>query len=182
MINDKNNYIFIILFFIIIIFLINAFAIEKNNYKDIEYNYLINKYDKNTIDLILKYCNIEKIDCLLFISLIENESNFNPFAFNLNKNGSIDRGLCQLNNYSFPDFKKKEFYNIENNIKIGTNYFKWCIIKSGSIYNGLICYNGGIGNFKRKKIKIKTYKYAIKILLIREKLYNEIIFIKNKGD
>ena len=62
---------------------------------------------KIIIDEALK----ENVPVNLAFALCMKESTFNPTAFNKNKNGSIDRGLFQLNNYYRPKMEEKEYYN-----------------------------------------------------------------------
>jgi len=116
-------------------------------------------------NLAVEYTKMYNIDTNLFLAIMRVESAFNPRAINHNKNGSIDRGLCQLNNKTFSNLTVKDFYNIETNIKYGTSFLDWCLKKSQkNTVKALAFYNAGIGAVTKKKVGEHTLDYINKVL------------------
>ncbi|MDD3149477.1 MAG: transglycosylase SLT domain-containing protein [Candidatus Gastranaerophilales bacterium] len=113
-------------------------------------------------DLINTYASQNKLDANLVIALIREESYFNPYAIS----ASDARGLMQLmpmtaNDivrwYKFEQFNKKDLFNPEMNIKIGTAYLNHL---KQYFNNNMICvigsYNGGPGAVQKW---LNTIKY-----------------------
>ncbi len=86
----------------------------------------------------------------LILAIIQQESSFNPMAYNKNKDGTEDRGLMQVNyqhniklmkEYGIED--PNQLYDIKTNIEIGTrilyenykNFKDW--IMAVKAYNGI---------------------------------------------
>ena len=70
---------------------------------------------------ILYYSDQFNVPAALAFALSWEESNFHPRAVNRgNRDGSIDRGLFQLNNRSFPNLKLEDFFDIKTNIPRAT--------------------------------------------------------------
>ncbi len=127
--------------------------------------------DDNITKLVIKYTKLYNVDIFLFVSIMKVESDFNPFAENINNNGSIDRGLCQLNNNTFNKLNGDDFFNPEKNIENGVSFFKWCLNTSNqNLIKALAFYNTGIGNVKNKKVGEITLDYINKILKEKEEL------------
>lgn len=115
------------------------------------------------------------IEPSLLAALIKVESDFNPLAINYNYNGSIDRGLCQLNNRTFTSFQVGDFYNTELNIKTGAEFLKWCIDNAeNNMVVALAYYNAGYGNVTNEKVGDTTLNYINKILH-HKKTYDEAL-------
>ena len=148
------------------------FLLKKNNFINDEiklkyYTNIIN--DENIAKLILKYTKLYNVETSLFVSIIKVESDFDPLAENINKNGSIDRGLCQLNNNTFKELDHEDFFNPEKNIKNGVLFLKWCLNNSNkNLVKALAFYNTGIGNVRNKKVGETTLDYINKILKEKE--------------
>lgn len=93
------------------------------------------------------------IDPVLLRAIAKQESGFNPRATNINKNGSADYGLMQINSGHIPELKrlgvidgKKDLFDPCLNIQIGA----WILAKSfqtcGVNWNCLGSYNAGFAN------------------------------------
>lgn len=120
---------------------------------------------------MVKYSKIYDIDTMFLVALAKVESHFNPKAVNYNVNGSVDRGICQLNSNTFPYLSKRDFFNPEVNIKHAANLLSWCIKKSkNNNVKALAFYNAGIGNVSNKRVGETTLNYIQKILDEKEKL------------
>ncbi len=191
-INILKNSFFILIF--LIIFLVSIGFIEgktiKNQYSikslkeddflvktdfindEIKLKYFSNVInDENIAKLIIKYTKLYNVDTSLFVAVIKVESDFNPLAQNKNKNGSIDRGLCQLNNNTFKELTHEDFFNPEKNIKNGALFLKWCLNKSNkNLVKALAFYNTGIGNVRNRNVGETTLDYINKILKEKETL------------
>ncbi|MDR0909910.1 MAG: transglycosylase SLT domain-containing protein [Spirochaetaceae bacterium] len=93
------------------------------------------------------------------------ESKFKPRAVNTaNANSSIDRGLFQLNNRSFPKLTEADFYNPETNARYGISHLAWCMEYGGSVVSGLAMYNAGSNRVKDNRTPRQTLAYIDKIL------------------
>ncbi len=93
-----------------------------------KYNKIIVFYTQFTnshviAESIIRNALYYKMPINLAFALAYAESRFNPRAFNINTDGSIDRGLFQLNNSYRQDWKIKDFFNIEKNVKEGIRYW-----------------------------------------------------------
>lgn len=136
--------------------------------------------DKDIAKYAIKYTNEYNIDTSLFVALMKVESQFNPQAMNYNYNGSIDRGLCQLNNRSFPDMKSADFYDPELNIKTACEFLKWCFDNSeNSVVMGLAFYNAGYGSVSRDQVGDMTLNYIDKILNYKNDYESELEIVMN---
>lgn len=127
--------------------------------------------DKNIAYFSYKYSKINNIEPELFVAIMKVESNFNPKAINYNKNGTIDRGLCQLNNVVFLNLTVKDFFDIETNIKYGSQFIRWCLDESkNNLIKALAMYNAGLGNVINKKVGETTLTYIQKIIDEKENI------------
>lgn len=130
----------------------------------------LHKYDKlrevikddEFLTNAIYYTSTLKLDLPVFLATVKNESNFDRYAVNKNRNGTTDYGYCQLNNaYN----NLKDPFDPKENIRVGSEYLQWCIKNTGNnIENGLLAYNGGIGNFYRDTVPESTKKYAKRIM------------------
>lgn len=136
--------------------------------------------DAEIAEYAVKYSEISNIDTSLIVALMKVESNFNPLAINYNRNGSIDRGICQLNNSTFKHFKIADFYNVELNIKTGCDFLRWCIDNADdSIVMALAYYNAGYGNVSRENVGDITLNYINKILGYKKTYDDQIALLMN---
>lgn len=119
-----------------------------------------NSYD----DLFLKYGSLYNLHPNLLKAIAKTESNLNPNAVNkANKNGTIDRGLMQINSIHLNDgLDAEDLFDPEINIHEGAKVLRYCIDKHGLTWQALNCYNG----------KIQGNDYNLKVLSNLEKLNN----------
>ncbi|MDR2071033.1 MAG: lytic transglycosylase domain-containing protein [Treponema sp.] len=107
----------------------------------------------------------------LAFALCWTESRFNPQAVNkANTDGSIDRGLFQLNNRSFPKLKEADFFNPSVNAYYGMAHLRWCLDTGGSMVAGLAMYNAGTGRVKAEGAPKRTLDYVSYILDFQKKI------------
>jgi soluble lytic murein transglycosylase-like protein len=113
----------------------------------------------------------------LAFALCWEESRFNPNAINRqNRNGSVDRGLFQLNNRSFPHLDISSFYNIYFNARYGVGHLRHCLNSSGSEISALAMYNVGTGRVKSTGAPEVTLNYTSRILENRRKIESRFHF------
>jgi soluble lytic murein transglycosylase-like protein len=96
----------------------------------------------------------------LSIALQENPT-LSPLAVNVNENGTVDRGIMQLNS----SWYNGDWQNPETNIREGCNRIKQ-IMRSEGVYTFwavAVCYNAGYG--KLDNPPERTIEYANRIML-----------------
>jgi soluble lytic murein transglycosylase-like protein len=107
----------------------------------------------------------------LAFALCWEESRFNPNAVNRqNRNGSVDRGLFQLNNRSFPHLDISSFYSINSNARYGIGHLRYCLNSGGSEISALAMYNAGTGRVRSTGAPEVTLNYTSRILENRRKI------------
>ena len=113
---------------------------------------ILTEADKNDIPLSLAFA-------LAYV-----ESNYKVTAINKNTNQSIDRGLFQLNNQSFPDLTEADFFDPYVSAKYGMSHLRFCLNTAGNQVAGLAMYNAGTGRVRSNKTPQSTLNYVGKIL------------------
>jgi len=106
----------------------------------------------------------------LAFSLCFEESQYNPRALNRNKNQTVDRGLFQLNNASFPKLKVEDFYDTNINALYGISHLRWCLNTAGSEIAALAIYNAGETRVRSVGTPKSTLDYASRILKRQRKM------------
>jgi len=119
--------------------------------------------------IIMKETRKNDLPISLTFSLAWAESRFNPFAVNWNE-GSVDRGLFQLNNRSFPDLKDLQFFDPVLNTENGVAYLKYCLERGKNEVTALAMYNAGPSRVSERGAPVMTLDYIHKIMTYREKL------------
>lgn len=115
-------------------------------------------------DAILLYADKNKIPLSLAFSLAYSESSYNPRAINKNTNASIDRGLFQLNNNSFPDLIEEEYFDPYISAKYGLAHLRFCLDTAGNEVAALAMYNAGTRRVKNGETPQVTLNYVSKIM------------------
>ena len=105
------------------------------------------------IEFSFSYCfdyagRYYQVSPLLLRAIAKVESNFNPKAKNINKNGSVDIGIMQINSGWFPYLRK---YGIKPehlwipcyNVLIGAMILRHCMSQYGNTWRAVDCYNKG---------------------------------------
>jgi hypothetical protein len=115
----------------------------------------------------------------LINSIIKYESNFNSNLVSSNNNGTVDRGLMQINSNTSPwlssqlniVYKEGIEFNSEINIEMGTYYLNYLKKFNSDLHYILTAYNKGPTGAERWFIKNKTYEseYSKLIINIMEK-------------
>jgi len=144
------------------------------------------EYKEWVIEFFTAICSSTEISCAIMESSDEynvppalafalcwQESKFNPNAINKkNINGSVDRGLFQLNNKSFPNLDILSFYNVEINARYGIGHLRYCMDSSSNEISALAMYNAGTGRVRSTGAPEVTLNYTNRILENRRKIEN----------
>lgn len=121
---------------------------------------------------ILEEANREDVPLSLAFALCYTESRYNCYARNVNKNGSIDRGLFQLNDRSFPRLGDDEFYSPETSAKYGLRHLRFCMNVAGDETLALAMYNAGLSRVRNNQTPSSTLRYVGSIASYRANLEN----------
>lgn len=106
----------------------------------------------------------------LAFALAYTESKYVTDAVHTNVNGSIDRGLFQLNSYSFPKLTEEEFYDAATSAYYGMSHLNHCLEVSASQIAGLAMYNAGRNKVNGDRTPVSTLNYISKILDYKAKI------------
>ena len=87
------------------------------------------------------------IDENLALAVVEQESNFDPKA----KSRTGAAGLFQLTKIAAKQVNGEKTYDVDKNIKYGTEYLKWCINHTKTNEEALVAYNRGLSAMKKAK-------------------------------
>lgn len=95
----------------------------------------------------------QHVDARLLQAMTKVESSFNPRAVNVNKNGSRDVGLMQINSQHFPILKahgvtEDMLYDPCTNVQVGAWIFSKMVGMYGETWRAVGAYNAGIANGK----------------------------------
>jgi hypothetical protein len=120
-------------------------------------------------EIILEEAYIHEVPFSLAVSLAYVESSFNPRAVNVNYS-SVDRGLFQLNNRSFPRLSEQEFFDPQTNAEEGITYLQWCLEHGENEIAALAMYNAGVRRVRERGAPKMTLDHIAKILTYRSKI------------
>jgi hypothetical protein len=116
-------------------------------------------------EVILYNANLFDIPPALAVALAWEESRLNPGAVNSrNQNESIDRGLFQLNDRSFPRLEVQAFFNPETNAWYAMNHLRHCLDTGGTEVAALAMYNAGTNRVRGVGTHKVTLDYVSRIL------------------
>jgi hypothetical protein len=146
-------------------------------YRNLEYREWVVEFfkgicsDHEIAQAILENADEFDVPAALAFALGWEESNFNPQAVNRgNPNGSVDRGLFQLNNRSFPNLETTEFFDINSNARNGISHLRHCLDTGGSEISALAMYNAGTGRVSNTGAPKVTLDYISRILENRSRI------------
>lgn len=142
-----------------------------NAYLDTEFSGTVIKFfeditgSKKVTEAILSHAVMSDIPPALAFALCETESSYTPRAVNRsNLNGTVDRGLFQLNSATFPDLEVDDFFDINENARQGLSHLRWCLDTAGTEVAALALYNTGFGNVDSARTGLPTLNYISRIL------------------
>lgn len=106
----------------------------------------------------------------LFAKLIAYESGWNPKAVGINKNGTKDRGLAQLNSAYIHSLEKHNAgaeidpHDPAVALPVAARHLAWLYEQTGSWWGAIMSYNAGLPRFQKRDIPHSTIKYVQAIL------------------
>lgn len=155
---------------------------KVNTFKELQSVYMTDiTASKELSDIIIRYSNKYQLNPTLLLALIKTESNFNSNAVNYNYNGTIDRGLCQLNSNTFSGYTKEQFFDPEFNVDKAAEFLKWCLSQSeNNVIIALAYYNAGIGTVFNESVGETTLNYINKIIENMSIYDEELKFLSDK--
>ncbi|MCM1322289.1 MAG: lytic transglycosylase domain-containing protein [Bacteroides sp.] len=125
--------------------------------------------DTEVAAAILHYADKNDIPLSLAFALAHTESAFKADAVNKNQ-VTIDRGLFQLNDSSFPQLTEEQFFDPEISAKHGLAFLRYCIDCAGNEVGGLAMYNAGPGRVRSNSTPQRTLNYVSVIMDYRNGL------------
>jgi hypothetical protein len=145
---------------------------KNSEYKEWVINFFTSICSNKDISVaILAYSEEFDVPAALAFALSWEESRFNPRAINrYNWDGSIDRGLFQLNNRSFPHLDNTTFFDIRANSRYGISHLRYCLDTGGTEVSALAMYNAGAGRVTSTGAPKVTLNYISRILENRAKI------------
>jgi hypothetical protein len=121
--------------------------------------------------IILANADVFNIPPSLAFALCWEESRFKVRATGQkNRNGSIDRGLFQLNDKSFPHLSEKDFFDSRINSHYGLSHLRWCLDAGGSLVAGLAMYNAGTNRVSAGGTPKMTLDYVSSVLNTKDRI------------
>jgi hypothetical protein len=125
--------------------------------------------------VVLSNCAMYDIPPALAFALCWEESRYTIRALNRNRNGTVDRGLFQLNSETFPNLAVEDFYNPGINARHGLAHLRWCLNTAGTEVAALAMYNAGTARVRSVGTPKHTLDYVSRILKRQRKI--EELFI-----
>jgi hypothetical protein len=151
-------------------------------FRDAEYREWVTDFftalcsNREIAQAILDSAEMFDVPPALAFALSWEESKFNPRAVNRrNRDGSVDRGLFQLNNRSFPSLDNTAFFDIKSNARYGVGHLRHCLNSAGSEISALAMYNAGTGRVKTQGAPEVTLNYINRILENRRRIESRFL-------
>lgn len=120
---------------------------------------------------VLEVCDTYKVPIYVLSRLIEKESNWNYKCINYNYNGTVDKGLVQINSSNIEYFSWKFNHGVTINpfnpwtsIRISAQYLHHLFKQFGNWKEAVMAYNAGPTRVSNDRIPITTKQYAKYIL------------------
>jgi len=90
-----------------------------------------------------KYSKLTGISMDIYRAIAKVESNFNPYAINVNKNGTVDIGLMQINESTarYYGYNPRELFNVCKNVEVASLKIRDCYKRYGNTYETVGCYH-----------------------------------------
>ncbi len=136
----------------------------------VEWFYMHITNDRDITLAILKEADRNDIPLALAFSLAHTESRYKKTAVNVNTNKSIDRGIFQLNNCSFPSLAVKDFFDPYVNAHYGLSHLRFCLKTAGNEVTALAMYNAGTNKVQKNGTPQRTLNYVNAIMAYQESL------------
>ncbi len=129
--------------------------------------------DQAIADALLDAADIQDLDPALVVAVSWQESRFNPRAFGMNTNGSVDRGLMQLNSSTFVEYEADQLFDPRLNSRLGAEYLRNTMDLAGNTVAALAMYNAGPYRVDTTGTPRSTLDYISNIMSYRDNLVRE---------
>jgi len=96
-----------------------------------------------------------------------------------NRDGSIDRGLFQLNNRTFPHLELQAYFSPDVNSWHGMSHLRFCLDTGRTEIAALAMYNAGTGRVSVSGTPKTTLDYISRILENKSKIENSFFELKS---
>lgn len=148
----------------------------KTLIQEVEIDLPVSNVCKKAFNQIAKDAQVPPV---ILYGVIKTESNFIPRARNRNRNGSIDRGMGQINSFYQKEFEQRfwrstekfNVYNPEHSLELSAKILQWLYKSTGNWKHTIIAYNRGLNYIRLEDHPNEDYyqKVAsnIKQLLVR---------------
>ena len=141
--------------------------------------------DRDVALAILEAASQFNVPPSLAFALAYRESLFKPDVKHTNVNGSIDRGLFQLNSNSFPKLTEQDFYDARTSAHYGLSHLHFCLKSAGNEIAALAMYNAGATKVQNNGTPQTTLNYISHIESykseIEEKFAVEVLAFYSTG-
>lgn len=170
-------------------------AVPVHAYNNYEFSTDVYKLYDNFPNHIKRYaylkCKYNNLSYTMFLAVAYNESRFQTDVEHLNKNGTIDRGLCQINDACF-DFlhsrgvlnNKEELFNPYTNIDCYVELMKYHKNYALDDDKALLGYQVGEGAYKYKygngTLTNKTHQFVLSIKQLYDTYPRKYSFLRDK--
>lgn len=125
---------------------------------------------KEIAQAILEQADENNVPLSMAFALAYTESRYNTKAVNKNANNTIDRGLFQLNNNSFPKLSEEDFFDPAVSAKYGISHLRFCLDTAGNDVAALAMYNAGTTRVRSNKTPQTTLNYIGSIMVYQKTL------------
>jgi len=152
------------LFTIMVCFLLlNLFAVTGFSYGYSEQQISLNNFSVEYKKYAYQKCKENNLSYEMFLAVAFNESRFTANAVHINKNGTVDRGLCQINDSCIPFLQNKnaltdkdDLFNPYINIDCYIALMKYHMDFTKNEDLALLRYQVGAGRYKAIMSGAKT--------------------------
>ena len=145
---------------VVTIFSVIEYAPSANAYYPSSSDNIVTLYEQLPQDIkqyAFEKCSRRGISYSLFLAIAYNESRFQPDAVNINKNGTVDRGMCQINDSCHKFLQSKgifqttdQLFNVYINIDCFIALMEYHMSYTKNEYQSLLGYQVGEGAYKNK--------------------------------
>ncbi len=119
--------------------------------------------DRDITMAILSSADKFDVPLSLAFALAYTESQYKSNAMHKNANGSVDRGLFQLNSNSWPNLTEADFYNPKTSAYYGLSHLNYCLKTAGNEIAALAMYNAGSTKVRHNNTPQTTLNYISQI-------------------
>ena len=138
----------------------------------VEWFYIQVTNDRDVALAIIDAADEYNIPLSLAFSVAYAESQYKSYAKHENANGTIDRGLFQLNSASFPHLTEEQFFNPKSSAHYGLSHLRFCLDSAGNEIAAIAMYNAGTNKVHSNRTPKMTLDYISRIEEYKSKLEN----------